>query len=136
MTDQTSERRRGSDRRHVSRGGRRPADPQGYAPLVLVADDDPDSGARCVAILSRLRFAVAPAHSVEEAVRVMRSLHPDLLVARLRDEPDLRRQMDADPSIGDIPILALTPENDHPADLVDEIRRVFRDRLESGGGSV
>ena len=133
MSDHTSERRQHTDRRNVPRGGRRPGDPQGFAPLVLVADDDPDGGARCVAILSRLRFAVAPAHSVEEAVRVMRALHPDLIVARLRDEAVLRAEMQADPSIGDIPIVALTPDNDHPADLVEEIRRAMRDALAAGG---
>jgi len=132
---QIPDRRHGDDRRHVPRGGRRPGDTQGYAPLVLVADDDPNSGARCVAILSRLRFAVAPAHSVEEAVRVMRSLHPDLIVARLRDEADLRSEMLADPSLGEIPILALTPENDHPDNLVDEIRRVLRQSLGTAGGT-
>lgn len=132
--DHTPERRHGSDRRHVPRGGRRPGDPQGYAPLVLVADDDPNSGARCVAILSRLRFAVAPAHSVEEAIRIMRSLHPNLIVARLKDEAALRAEMERDPSIGDTPILALTPENDHPANLVDEIRRVLRENMEASGG--
>lgn len=126
MSEQKPERRHGSDRRHVTRGGRRPGDTQGYAPLVLVADDDPDSGARCVAILSRLRFAVAPAHSVDEAIRVMRSLHPDLIVARLKDEAALREELQSDTSIGDIPILALTAENDHPDNLIDEIRRVLR----------
>ena len=43
-----------------------------------------------MAILARLRFAVAPAHSVDEAVRVMQALRPTLIVARLRDEPALR----------------------------------------------
>lgn len=130
MPGHEPERRQGLDRRHVPRGGRRPGDPQGYAPLVLVADDDPDSGARCVAILSRLRFAVAPAHSVDEAVHVMRSLHPDLIVVRLRDQARLREEMHADTSIGDIPMLALTPDNDHPSDLVEEIRHVMRDAQE------
>src|SRR5579871_4942984 len=69
-----SERRAGGTRRSTPRGGRRPGDPRGYAPLVLVADDDAANGARCVAILSKLRFAVAPAHSVDEAIKVMRSL--------------------------------------------------------------
>src|SRR6185312_2618281 len=66
MTDgeANDERRHVQDRRSTPRGGRRPADPMGYSPLVLVADDDADNGARSVAILARLRFAVAPAHSV------------------------------------------------------------------------
>lgn len=136
MPEQQPERRHGGDRRHVPRGGRRPGDPQGYAPLVLVADDDPDSGARCIAILSRLRFAVAPAHSVEEAIRVVQSLRPDLIVARLHDEAALRDAMAQDQGIGHIPILILTPDNDHPASLVDAIRRVLRHDTDTGGQLV
>lgn len=99
---------------------------QGYAPLVLVADDDANSGARCVAILARLRFAVAPAHSVDEAVKVMTSLHPTLIVARLKDEAALRAHMATDPALGDIPMVTLTPENDAPQLMIEEIRRALR----------
>lgn len=118
--------RRGGDRRQTPRGGRRPEDPQGYSPLILVADDDANNGARCVAILSRLRFAVAPAHSVEEAVKVIQSLRPNLIVARLRDEPVLRAEMAANPDVGDIPLITMTAENDAPLVLVEQIRRALR----------
>lgn len=97
----------------------------GYSPLILVADDDAEAGARCVAILARLRFAVAPAHSVEEAIKVMQALRPNLVVARLRDEPTLRAQMASDPAIGDIPLLTLTPENDAPLLLIEAIRKAL-----------
>ncbi len=97
----------------------------GYSPLIMVADDDANSGARCVAILARLRFAVAPAHSVEEAVKVMESLRPDLIVARLKDEPTLRARMSDNPSIGDIPMLTLTAENDEPHLLIEAIRQAL-----------
>jgi PleD family two-component response regulator len=123
-----SERRDTPDRRRTPRGGRRPQDPQGYSPLVLVADDDANSGARCVAILARLRFAVAPAHSVEEAIKVMEALRPNLIVARLRDEPALRAQMAINPEIGEIPMITLTSENDAPLLLVEEIRRALNRR--------
>jgi PleD family two-component response regulator len=123
-----SERRDTPDRRRTPRGGRRPQDPQGYSPLVLVADDDANSGARCVAILARLRFAVAPAHSVEEAIKVMEALRPNLIVARLRDEPALREQMATNPEIGEIPMITLTSENDAPLLLVEEIRRALNRR--------
>ena len=127
MSDSFSlDRRNGPDRRNTPRGGRRPQDPHGYSPLVLVADDDANSGARCVAILARLRFAVAPAHSVDEAVKIMTSLHPTLIVARLKDEAVLRAHMEADPSLGDIPIVTLTAENDAPQLMIEDIRRVLR----------
>jgi CheY-like chemotaxis protein len=98
----------------------------GYSPLILVADDDANSGARCVAILARLRFAVAPAHSVEEAVKVMEALHPNLIVARLKDEPALRAQMATNPAIGDIPLITLTAENDAPSVMIESIRKALR----------
>jgi PleD family two-component response regulator len=121
-----SDRRDRPDRRRSPRGGRRPGDPHGYSPLILVADDDANSGVRCVAILARLRFAVAPAHSVEEAVKVMEALKPNLIVARLRDEPALRERMAANPAIGDIPLLTLTDENDAPQLMIEAIRKALR----------
>jgi PleD family two-component response regulator len=120
------DRRHIGDRRTTPRGGRRPEDPRGYSPLVLVADEDASNGARCVAILSKLRFAVAPAYSVEEALKVMTALQPTLIVARLSDEPALRRQMAENPEIGNVPIVTLTPENDDPDVLIEEIRQALR----------
>ena len=117
-----ADRRDVPDRRRTPRGGRRPGDPQGYSPLILVADDDAEAGARCIAILARLRFAVAPCHSVEEAVKVMETLRPNLIVARLRDEPALRAQMASNPAIGDIPLITLTAENDAPQLMIEAIR--------------
>src|SRR3979411_1533842 len=102
-----ADRRDLPDRRRTPRGGRRPSDPMGYSPLVLVADDDADSGARCVAILARLRFAVAPAHSRRRPVLILTG-------PRLGDEPKLRAHMAANPAIGDIPLVTLTAENDAP----------------------
>jgi len=95
---------------------------------VLVADDDANNGARCVAILARLRFAVAPAHSVEEAIKVMEALRPNLIVTRLRDEQALRAHMAANPEIGEIPVVTLTEENDAPQLMIEEIRQALRRR--------
>ena len=126
MTTGFTERRQGGDRRRASRGGRRPGDQPGYAPLILVVDDDENSNARCEAILARLRFAVAPTHSAEEALRVMSALRPNLVVAHLKDEEQLRRGIESDPTIASVPVMSLTPETEDPQALVDEIRRVLR----------
>lgn len=126
MTTGTNERRQQPDRRRLPRGGRRPTDRIGYAPLVLVADDDTNSSARCEAILARLRFAVAPAHSADEALRVMSALRPNLVVAHLKDEASLRRGIESDPTIASVPVISLTPSTEDPEALVDEIRRVLR----------
>jgi PleD family two-component response regulator len=126
MSPQTPERRQGPDRRRMPRGGRRPDDNQGFAPLVLVADDDKDSGSRCEAILAKLRFAVAPAHNAEEAVRVMQVLRPNIVVAHLKDETKLRRQMESEPAMAGVPILSLNDDTKDPETLVEAIRRVLR----------
>lgn len=126
MSTAAMERREGPDRRRQPRGGRRPGDRDGYAPLVLVADDDVDSGARCEAILAGLRFAVAPAHSADEAVRVMQTLRPNLVVAHLKDEASLRSGIASDPRIASVPVLSLTPATAEPHALIEEIRRVLR----------
>lgn len=124
--DSERDRRGVPDRRQTPRGGRRPGDPIGYSPLILVADDDASNGARCVAILAKLRFAVAPAYSVEEAVKVMEALRPNLIVARLADEPILREHMATNPAIGEIPLITMTAKNDDPAVLIEEIRNALR----------
>jgi|SRR2546430_4704800 len=128
----TPDRRFGSDRRRQGRGGRRPEDQDGFAPLVLVADDDAGSGARCEAILAALRFAVAPAHSSEEALRVMHALRPNLVVSHLRDDAAFRERLGADNTTAGVPIISVTREIEEPEALVEEIRRVLRSARESG----
>jgi PleD family two-component response regulator len=123
-----TERRHESDRRRFARGGRRPTDKDGYAPLVLVADDDPNNGAHCEAILAKLKFAVAPANSVDEAVRVMHGLRPNLVVAHLKDNERLRTEMQEDARIAGVPIITIDEATRDPQALVEEIRRVLRAR--------
>src|SRR5688572_22119201 len=101
------DKRQGADRRSRARGGRRAGDKAGYAPLVLLVDENAENGARCEAILAKLRFAVAPAHTVDEAIRVMEALRPNLVVAaRVKDTARLKK---ATPS--GVPFVALTEEH-------------------------
>jgi len=123
-----TERRHASDRRRFARGGRRPGDRTGFAPLVLVADDDPGNGAHCEAILAARAFAVAPAHSVEEAVRVMRVLHPDVIVSHLRENGRLRDEVRADDYGAHLPLITFDDGAVDPEGLIDEIRRELRAR--------
>ncbi len=115
------EQRRSPDRRRQPRGGRRATDRPGFTPLVLVVDEEPENGSRCEAILSKLRFAVAPARSVGEALRIMAAIHPDLIVTREGNAARLRVGAPAD-----IAIVA-TPDASLPGDaLVEEIRKALR----------
>jgi hypothetical protein len=115
------EQRRGPDRRSTRRGGRRDGDRKGYAPLVLLLDDNEDNNARCEAILARLHFAVAPTRSIDEASRVMDALRPDIIVARVADAAALRRATAAD-----LPIVLLNDDMLDPEVLVEEIRLELR----------
>jgi hypothetical protein len=115
------EHRRGPDRRSTRRGGRREGDKKGYAPLVLLVDDNEHSNSRCEAILARLHFAVAPTRSIEEASRVMDALRPDIIVARVADAATLRRATAAD-----LPIVLLNDDLLDPEVLIEEIRHELR----------
>jgi PleD family two-component response regulator len=132
MTPESDQRRSGADRRRLPRGGRRADDAEGYAPLVLVADDDEGSAERCEAILAALHFAVAPAHSVEEALRVMHALRPELVVSHLHDHDRFQSALRSDPLTAGIPLVRATGETEDPQALVDEIRRVLREQRAAG----
>jgi len=118
----TPELRQGSDRRREPRGGRRPGDVAGFAPLVLIADEDADSGEMCEALLATRRFAVARVDSVAKAVSVISTLLPDVIVARGRDVSPLQRA--AWPS--GVPFVTVTEDLGEPEALVDAIRRAIR----------
>jgi hypothetical protein len=119
--DQEHAPRRGPDRRSTRRGGRRAEDKKGFAPLVLLLDDNLDSNARCEAILARLHFAVAPTKDIDEAKSVMSALRPDIIVARVADAAALRSATSAD-----LPIVLLGNEVLDPEVLIEEIRRELR----------
>ena len=118
----TPELRQGPDRRREPRGGRRPGDAAGFAPLVLVADEDAASGDMCEALLGTLRFAVARVDSMDKAVAVISTLLPDVIVARARDVSPLQRA--AWPS--GVPFVAVTDRMREPGALVSAIRRAIR----------
>jgi hypothetical protein len=113
--------RQGADRRRWPRGGRRAGDQHGYAPLVLLVDEDVVSGQRCEAILAELRFAVAPARSLAEASRVMHALRPNLVVARVSDPEALRLAVPAE-----VPVVILDESLGAPDAMIAEIRRALR----------
>ena len=75
------ENRRGPDRRKMPRGGRRADDVAGFAPLVMVVGQGETAVAQSEAVLARLKFAVTTSGTVDEALRVMAGIRPDVVVA-------------------------------------------------------
>ena len=118
----TPELRQRPDRRREPRGGRRPDDRSGFAPLVLVADEDAASGDMCEMLLATLRFAVARVDSVDQAVAVISTLLPDVIVARGRDVSPLQRA--ASPS--GVPFVTVTDGLSEPDALLEAIRNALR----------
>ena len=117
---------RGPDRRRQSRGGRRPNDIEGYAPLVFVIDPRPSGRDTCEAILAKLRFAVAPFESVDQAARVVAALRPDLILACSEHIDAVRAAVAPQRDQHTIPIVAI-PEHDADAvALVNTVRAALR----------
>jgi len=125
MTD-SSDKRRGPDRRRFSRGGRRDTDIRGYTPLVFVVDPRPNGRDACEAILAKLRFAVAPFDSLEKAKRAMEGLKPDLVLVTQDGLDEMRGALPAGRNESPLPVLPL-PEGDlSMSTLIDEVRRALR----------
>lgn len=119
------ERRGPPDRRRRPRGGRRAGDQEGFAPLILLVGDNPDVVSRSETILAKLRFAVSTAPSVEEALRILPDLRPDLVVASEWDGGRIRTGAAQHP-----PVVVVNREMEESADaLIAEIRRALRAKL-------
>jgi hypothetical protein len=73
-------------------------------------------------ILAKLRFAVARVDSLDEAITVIGTLRPDVIVARAKDVSPLQRA--AWPS--GVPFVAVTDRMREPGALVNAIRRAIR----------
>jgi CheY-like chemotaxis protein len=121
MTTQ-KELRAGIDRRRQSRGGRRPADVDGFSPLVMVVGDDAAVGDAAGAVLAKLRFAVTPSPTVEDALRVLRTMQPDLIVANSEAAGRIRLECPEHRAV----IVVSSEMRDNPQLLVDEIRSAIR----------
>src|SRR5262245_47742601 len=104
---ESHERRYGLDRRRQPRGGRRPTDVQGFTPLVYVVDGRPTGREACEAILAKLRFAVAPFTSVEQARHALAGLKPDIVLVAASDIDKLRDDMPEGREGRPVPILPL-----------------------------
>ncbi len=80
--------------------------------LILIVEDNAGSLELATVALEFYGFAVVGAESAEEAQRVMRSRHPDLILMDIQlpgmDGLQLTRELKADPGTSGIPVIALT----------------------------
>lgn len=119
---QPYEHQRGPERRRLARGGRRVGDVAGFAPLVMVVGRGEAAVAQSEAVLARLKFAVTTSGSVEEALRVMAEIVPDVVVA----EPDAAMRIRLESS-EPVPVVELNGDmRGNPDALVEGIREAIR----------
>jgi CheY-like chemotaxis protein len=113
---------RGPERRRLARGGRRAEDLDGFAPLVLLIGTQPDVVDRSEAILAKLRFGVTTSGSVEDALRIVAELRPDIVVSDEKDAERIRLEAPQH-----LPVVVMDQEmRDSPEALIEEIRRTLR----------
>ena len=118
----TSEHRQGPDRRRKPRGGRRTGDVQEFSPLVLLVGDDEQVTSMAEAVLAKLRFAVTTSKTVDDAIRVLAGLRPDIVVAGAADASRVKREAG-----GKLSVVVMTDEmRDNPEVLIPAIRETIR----------
>ena len=123
MSSNPSERRAKSDRRRAPRGGRRSHDQAGTTPLILVVGHGGAPHRESETILRELKFAVAPAADLDEAIRVVEGLHPDLVVAQHEEAARLRASTSVD-----VPVVEYDGGAQDTQDLVERVRQAIRKR--------
>jgi len=116
------EHRKGPDRRKLPRGGRREEDVPGFAPLVLVVGKGETALSQSEAVLARLKFAVTTSGTVEEALRVMSGIRPDVVVAE--SEAASRIRLEAPEHV---PVVEMNGDmRGNPDALIEGIRQAIR----------
>ena len=94
--------------------------------MIVVIDGDPGRRDLAETILAKLRFAVAPFETVEQAVSAMRALIPEAVVARENAANAIRGLMPNDRSGRAIPLLSVTDDLAAPDALVEALRRLLQ----------
>jgi hypothetical protein len=120
------QRRAISDRRKHVRGGRRPTDRTGYAPLVFVVEGDTHRRDVCEAILAKLMFAVVPLAGVRDALAALKGLRPDVVVVSQQDAADLRNHLPTGRHGGPIPVVEFSQDEGSAGQVVDLLRETLR----------
>jgi FixJ family two-component response regulator len=95
--------------------------------MIVVIDGDARRREISEAILAKLRFAVAPFASAEQAIAAMRGLLPGAVVAHEDAAAQIREHLASDRSGRTIPLLPVTADLATPEALIEALRRLLRD---------
>jgi hypothetical protein len=121
------ERRRGADRRLHVRGGRRPEDRDGHAPLVFVVTREPSHLLFWEALLLNLKFAVVPCDGPGPALEAFRALRPDVILVSARDKAMLRDRLPSGRQGTPVPLVELVSTPDLIEPVIQAIRRALHE---------
>jgi hypothetical protein len=121
------ERRRGADRRLHFRGGRRPEDRDGHAPLVFVVTREPSHLLFWEALLLNLKFAVVPCDGPGPALEAFRALRPDVILVSARDKAMLRDRLPSGRQGTPVPLVELVSTPDLIEPVIQAIRRALHE---------
>ena len=100
--------------------------------MIVVIDDDPRRRDISEAILAKLRFAVAPFASADQAISAMRALRPEAIVAREEAAAAIRGRLPNDRGGNVIPLLPITDDLAAPEALVEALRRLLKSDAQVG----
>ena len=94
----------------------------GFAPLVLVVGKGETAVAQSEAVLARLKFAVTRSGTVEEALRIMAGIRPDVVVAE--SDAASRIRLEAPEHV---PVVEMNGDmRGNPDALIEGIRQAIR----------
>ena len=96
--------------------------------MIVVIDGDTRRREISETILAKLRFAVAPFASAEQAIMAMKALLPEAVVARPDAADAIREHLSSDRSGRTIPLLPVTDDLATPEALVEALRRLLRSK--------
>ncbi len=100
--------------------------------MIVVIDEDARRREISEAILAKLRFAVAPFATADQAILAMRALLPEAVVAREDAARAIRDHLSADRMGRTIPLLPITEELAAPEALIEALRRLLRANAPKG----
>lgn len=123
---ETQERRRGRDRRSHWRGGRRPGDRPGHAPLVFVVTGEPLHLRFWERLLLDLKFAVLPCKGPGPALDAYRAVRPDLIAASSQHIITMRDCLPCGRQGSAVPLVELASTPDLVEPVITAIRRALR----------
>lgn len=100
--------------------------------MIFVIDKDARRREISEAILAKLRFAVAPFATADEAISAMRALRPEAVVAHQDAVATIRDHLASDLTGRVVSLLPVTDDLATPEALVEALRRLLQSKTSTG----